>query len=195
VTVIATLETTLAHQVRLVHSATGQRIPVTAPALLSTPFGWRVRVAGDEVVVVVPAGQPAVTPAPVLQVVVADGVLADLLTLPPLGPDQPPRSVRVPLTAAEIEVSVPPVPMTLTVVLTSAGTGDPSAGKTVTVRGTPGPAIALPETAELGTYRSAAVVWDKQHTPGDLRVGTTSVRKVGVDVRRTDTRIHVVDPT
>ena len=194
-TVIASIETTLAHQVRLVHTATGQRISVTAPTLLSTPFGWRVRVAGDEVVVVIPTDRPVVTPPPRLQVVVADGVLADLLTLPPLEPDQPPNSVRVPLAAAEIDVPVPPVPMTLTVVLTAAGTGDPSTGRTVTVRGTPGPAIPLPETAEPGTYRSAAVVWDRKHTPGDLRVGTTSVRKVSVDVRRTDTRIHVVDPT
>ncbi|RHW23355.1 hypothetical protein D0Z08_30155 [Nocardioides immobilis] len=194
-TVIASIETTLAHQVRLVHTATGQRIPITAPALLSTPFGWRVRVAGDEAVVVVPTGQPAVTPAPRLQMVVADGVLADLLDLPPLDPDQEPRSVRVPLTAAEIEVPVPPVKMTLTVVLTAAGTGDPSTGRMVTVRGTPGPAIPLPETVEPGTYRSAAIVWDRKHTPGDLRVGTTSVRKVGVDVRRTDTRVHVIDPT
>ena len=63
------------------------------------------------------------------------------------------------------------------------------------VRGTSGPDLLLPETATPGTYQSAAELWDQRYTPGDLRVGATTVRKVGVDFRKADTRLYVVDPT
>lgn len=194
-TVIASTETALVHRVGLVHPSTGRRISVAAPRLLPWPFGWTVRVADDNVVIgarldAMPAGVP-----PVLEVVVADAVLAAQLALPAVVPGQRPRSVRVPLTAADLDVRLDPVPMSLTVLLTLLGTTTPSTGRSVKVRGSAGPDHTLPETTVPGTYTCAAFVWDERYTPADLRIGTTNVRKVSVDLRMTETRVHVVDPT
>ncbi len=194
-TVIASTETALVHRVGLVHASTGLRISPAAPRLLPRPSGWTMRVAGDIVVIGAPVGPPLAGPPPVLELVVADAVLADHLVLPAAVPGQRPRSVRVPLTAADIDVRLDPVPMSLTVVLTLAGSAAPSTGRAVQVRGSAGPDHALPETAVAGTYASAPFVWDQRYTPADLRIGTTNVRKVSVDLRTTVTRTHVVDPT
>jgi len=195
VTTVARDETVLVHQVRLVHATTGEPIALSDARLVTPPRGWWVRMSPPWVVVGARSDLTAVAAPPVLEVVLADGVLADLLQLPAPVAGQPPRSVRVPLTGPTVEVTLDPQPMTLTVVLTATGTGDPSSGRTPSVSGSAGPPIQLTETAELGTYRSDPVVWDHAHSPGELLVGATTVRKVGVDVRRSDTRLHVVDPT
>jgi hypothetical protein len=85
--------------------------------------------------------------------------------------------------------------MTLTVVLTVPD-GTPSSGRTLAATGSSGPDIALLETATLGTYQSAAVVWDHRYTPAELTVdGTALERVVAVDLRSASTRLHVVDTT
>jgi hypothetical protein len=195
VTVIASTETALVHRVGLVHASTGHSIFPAAPRLLPWPSGWTMRVAGDSVVIGARVGPVLAGPPPVLEVVLADAVLADHLALPAAVPGQRPRSVRVPLTAADIDVRLDPVPMSLTVVLTLAGSATPSTGRTVKVHGSAGPDRPLPETAVPGMYTSAPFVWDQRYTPADLRIGATNVRKVSVDLRTTVTRIHLVDPT
>jgi len=128
--------------------------------------------------------------------VIADATLAAVLDLPTPADDQPPSSVRVALTAAEIAVPVDPVPMVLTAVLSAHGTGAPSVGKSVTVRPQTGAAVPLDAVpGQPGTYRSALRVWGAPFTPADLRIGSTTVRKVSVDFTRVQTRITVVDPT
>lgn len=192
-TVIAATDTELVHEVRLLHASTGQTLPLDAPRLLFAPHGWSLRAVDGRVVVVAPTGQPAPGTVPAIDVVVADGVLADLLALPALQPGQRPRSVRRSLTAAVIDVPLAPVPMTLTIVLTKTD-GAPSAGRTVKVKGSSGPDIALPETTTPGTYRSAATVWDARYTPAALMIaGSLTGRKVGVTFRSTATTVHVAD--
>lgn len=197
-TTLGTTTTGLRHRVRLVHATTGAPIAPIALGPVQLALGWAARVVGPDVVLTATTTDagPAADPAPTMvDVVVADGNLADHLALPPAAADQPPNSVRVTLGAPDIQVPVDPVPMTLTVVLTAQGSTTASTGRTVVVRGTSGTTIALPETATPGTYRSTARTWTADHHPGDLRVNGQSVRKVVVDVARADTRIHVVDPT
>lgn len=197
-TTLGSTTTGLRHRVRLVHATTGDPIAPIALGPVTLALGWAARVVGPDVVITATttdAGSAA-DPAPtVVDVVVADGTLADHLALPAAAADQPPDSVRVTLGAPDVQVPVDPVPMTLTVVLALQGSTAASTGRTVVVRGTSGTTIALPETATPGTYRSAARTWTADHHPGDLRVNGQSVRKVAVDVTRADTRIHVVDPT
>jgi hypothetical protein len=195
VTIIASTQTALVHRVGLVHASTGRRISLAEPRLLPWPFGWTMRVADNNVVIGARRGAVLAGGPPVLEVVVADAVLADLLALPAVVPGQRPRSVRVLLTAADLDVPLDPVPMSLTVVLILVGTTSPSTGRSVKVRGSAGPDHSLVETAIPGTYTCAPFVWDQHYTPADLRIGTTNVRKVSVDFRTTETRIHVVDPT
>lgn len=190
--------TALRHRVRLVHATTGAPIEPIALGPVTLALGWAARVVGPDVVITASttdAGPPT-DPAPtVIDVIVADGTLAGHLALPAPAADQPPNSVRVTLGAPDVQVSVDPVPMTLTVVLSTQGATTASSGRTVAVRGTSGTSIALPESPTPGTYRSTARTWTADHHPGDLRVNGQSVRKVAVDVTRADTRIHVVDPT
>lgn len=194
-TTIASTTTDLRHEVGLRHTSTGALIAPDAPILVPHPYGWFLRIVADRVVVGAPAGVPGPAAPPVLEMLVADGMLADALTFPVPVAGQRPRSFRVSLTAATLDIPVVARPRKLTVVLTHAGTGAPSTGRSVKVRGTSGPDLVLPETATLGTYQSAAELWDQRYTPGDLRIGATTVRKVGVDFRTADTRLHVVDPT
>lgn len=197
-TVIATSTTSLVHEVRLIHAATGAAITAVSIAPVSGgpapwPPGWSARVVGGTVAVIrtAIAGEPA--PA-FLDLTVADGVLADHLTFPAGAPAA--HTVRVPLTAAVVEVPLAPSPMVLTVVLADLGTGNPSVGKAVTVHPSTGADVSLPPVAgQPGTYSSAPRVWGAPFTPADLRIGTTTVRKVSLDFTRAETRIHVVDPT
>ena len=194
-TTIASTRTDVVHVVGLRHTSTGDLIAPYDPKLVPRPYGWFIRIVAHRVVVAARVGVPGLAAPPVLEVLVADGVLADALTYPVPVVGQRPRSFRVSLTAAQLDVPVVAAPRKLTVVLTHAGTGAPSAGRSVKVRGTSGPDLLLPETATPGTYQSAAELWDQRYTPGDLRVGATTVRKVGVDFRKADTRLYVVDPT
>jgi hypothetical protein len=190
--------TALRHRVRLVHGTTGAPIAPIALGPVTLALGWAARVVGPDVIITASTtdAAPPTDPAPAaVDVIVTDGTLADHLALPPAAADQPPNSVRVTLGAPDVQVSVDPVPMTLTIVLSAQGATTASSGKTVVVRGTSGTTIALPETATPGTYRSTARTWTADHHPGDLRVNGQSVRKVAVDVTHADTRIHVVDPT
>src|SRR5262249_36755348 len=102
------------------------------------------------------------------------------------------------LTAAAIDVTLHPVPMTLEVVLTTLSTGAPRTGRAVTARATSGPnpkpTIALPETSP-GIYRSAAVEWTQRFTPSDLLVDGRLLRTLSADLTSTTTRVHLVDTT
>jgi hypothetical protein len=139
----------------------------------------------------VPATPPKVV------VTLTDGALADVLVVPPAA-GRPPRTVVIDLDTAEIEHVVHPVPMTLTVVLTTPSTGAPRTGATVTARATSGPnpppSVARPEVAP-GTYRSAAVEWTAAFTPLDVLVGGQPLRTLAVDVSTSTTTVHLVDTT
>jgi len=194
---LATVTTTLRHRVRLVHASTGVPIAGLAARLLPHPYGWSLRTTSDAVIVAARTDVAAPPAPPHLAVRVTDGATADVLVLPPV-PDQPPRTVLVDLTTEEIDVPVDPVPMTLTVVLTTPSTGAPSAGHTVTARATSGPnpkpTIDLLQV-DSGVYRSAPVPWTAVFTPSDLLVDGSLLRTLAVDFSTTATRVHLVDTT
>jgi len=188
-TVIATTTATTRHVVRLINSATLKPITAVRLGAVAWPTGWWARVVDGTVVV----GSSWATDGPEsLDVIITDGVLAPLLALPALQPDQPPNSVRVALTAAKIDVLLDPTELTLTVVV--AGAAGPSGGLHVEVRGTLGsPTVTLTQ-GELGVY-SATQVWGPNLINADLLIGSTQVRKVSLDYEHNETRIYVVDPT
>jgi hypothetical protein len=196
---LASVTTTLRHRVRLVHASTGAPITGLAARLLPHPYGWSLRTTPDTVVVAARADVAAPPAPPQLAVRVTDGATADMLVLPPVL-DQPPRTVLVDLTADEIDVPVDPVPMTLTVVLTTPSTGAPRTAHTVTARATSGPTpkptIDLPEVGtNTGVYQSALVPWTAVFTPSDLLVDGSLLRTLAVDFSTTATRVHLVDTT
>jgi len=189
VTVLATSTAATKHVVRLVHAATGQPITAIRLAPVAWPIGWWARVVDGAVVV---ASTSATDGPDHVDVVITDGGLASVLDLPAPVPGQPPNSVRAALTAEEIDIPVNPTELTLTVVI--VGTAGPAAGLDVRVRGATGsPTVTLTE-GEPGTY-SATRVWGANLINADLRIGSTTVRKVSLDYGHTETRIHVVDPT
>jgi hypothetical protein len=167
----------LRHHVRVVHASTGA--PIRG---LAVPSGQHARVVPDGVVVA--ARADAVLPDR-LAITVTDGVLADLLVFPS---GAPPRTVLVDLVAEEIEVALHPVPMTLTVDLVVPSTGAPSTGRAVTTSA----GVDLPEV-EPGTYRSSPVEWTAALTPAELLVDGNPLRTVHMDLRRTTTRVRLVD--
>lgn len=202
---VATSTTCLRHHVRLVHASTGEPIRAITARLTRRRYGWSVRMVPDGVAV--SARTDVAAPAAPLQlaVTVTDGVLADLLTFPP-APGQPPRTVLVDLTAAEIDQPLHPVRMTLTVVLVEPSTGDPRTGRTVIARATKGqdpkPTIALPEvdptvdpTVDPGVYRSAPAAWTAPFTPALLLVNGKPLRTVSMNLLSVSTRIRLVDTT
>lgn len=194
---LATVTTTLRHTVRLVHASTGARLRGLAAHLEPAPAGWTLRVLPDVLVVSARADAPVPATPPAVVVTLTDGALADVLVVPPVA-GRPPRTIVIDLDAAEIEHVVHPVPMTLTVVLTTPSTGAPRTGATVTARATSGPnprpSVALPEVAP-GTYRSAAVEWTAAFTPLDVLVGGQPLRTLAVDVSTAATTVHLVDTT
>jgi hypothetical protein len=189
VTAIATTTATTKHVVRLVHSATGKVISAVRLGPSAWPTGWWARVVDGTVVVV--ASSAAAGPASI-DIIVTDGTLVPLLDLPTPVANQPADSVRVPLAAPEIDVPIDPVALTLTVSLLAA-TG-PSAGKSVTVRGASGSPTVTLSQGDPGVY-SATRVWGANLINADLRVGSTTVRKVSLDYGHTETHLYVVDPT
>lgn len=195
---LAEVTTTLRHRVRVVHSSTRVPIPGVVARLDPAPYGWSLRTLPDGTTVV-SARDDVVAPAapPDLVVTIVDGRAADVLVIPAL-PDQPPSTVVVSLAAAEIDTVLHPVPMTLTVVLTTPSTGAPRTGRTVVARArsgpNPKPTIALPEVAP-GTYRSAAVEWTSAFLPADLLVGGSLLRVLTIDLSTKATRVHLVDTT
>lgn len=194
-TLLATITTELVHTVRLVHASTGAPIrAVRVGPALGSP-GWSTRVVDGTAVVT--RRTDGSGPAPThLDLIITDATLAAVLDLPAAADDQPPSSVRVALTGPTLEVPLAPVPMVLTVVLAAHTTGAPSVGKTVTVRPSTGAAVTLdPVPGKPGHYASDARVWTAAFTPADLRIGSTTVRKVSLDFTRAQTSIHVVDPT
>ncbi|CAN7559164.1 hypothetical protein LJR027_003833 [Terrabacter sp. LjRoot27] len=194
---LATVTTTLRHTVRLVHASTGARLRGLDARLEPAPAGWTLRVLPDVLVVSTRADAPVPATLPKVVVTLTDGALADVLVVPPVA-GRPPRTMVIDLDAAEIEHVVHPVPMTLTVVLTTPSTGAPRTGATVTARATSGPnprpSVALPEVAP-GTYRSAAVEWTAAFTPLDVLVGGQPLRTLAVDVSTSTTTVHLVDTT
>jgi len=192
-TVIAQSTTSLVNEVRLLHASTGKAIEAIAVRPTPWPPGWSARVVGGSVVVS-RAGHAGTATPEFVDVAVTDAGLAAHLTFPPDAPA--PSTVRVPLTAAHIDVSLAATPMVLTAILSDLGTGDPSVGKSVTVHPSAGANVTLTEVAgKPGTYSSAAREWGAAFNPADLRIGATTVRKVSMDFSRAETRIHVVDPT
>jgi hypothetical protein len=179
----------LRNHIRLVHAASGA--PITGQAIGVLPYGWHARTVPDGIVV--SARTDVTTSLAQLVVTVTDAVLADCLVFPP---GLPPRTVLVPLALEQVDVSLRPVPMTLTVELVTPLTGVPRTGRTVTATATDGqpPAIALPEL-DLGVYRSAPVEWTAAFTPAELLVDGALLRTVPMDLRRTTTRVRLVDTT
>ena len=195
--IIASVTTSLRHVIRLVHASTGVPVRGLAAQLEPAAYGWTLRTLADTVVVSArtDVAPPATPPKAVLKL--TDGAAADLLVIPPV-PDRPPRTVVVDLTAEQLDVPLRPVPMTLTVVLTTASTGAPRTGAAVVARATSGagplPTVPLPEV-ESGTYRSAPVEWTAAFTPLEVLVGGSPLRTLCVDFTRTTTTVHLVDTT
>jgi hypothetical protein len=194
---LATVTTTLRHTVRLVHASTGAFLRGLDAHLEPAPRGWSLRVLPDVLVVSARADAPAPTSPPKAVVTLTDGTLADVLVVPLIA-GRPPRTLVVDLTTPEVERLVHPVPMTLTVVLTTPSTGAPRTGATVTARATSGPnpkpTVALPEVAP-GTYRSAPRDWTAAFTPLDVLVGGDPLRTLALDFSTVATRVHLVDTT
>lgn len=192
---LATSTRVLRHTVRVVHASTGSPVRGLAARLEPTPHGWSLRALPDAVVVSARTDVDDPASPPDLVVTLTDAAAADVLALPVVA-GRPPRTLVVPLTAAVLDVPVHPVPMTLTVVLTTPSTGAPRTGRTVTARATSGPnprpTVALPEVSP-GTYRSAAVEWTAALTPADLLVGGVLLRTLAVDPTRPATTVHLVD--
>ncbi|GAA0473543.1 hypothetical protein Aca07nite_56640 [Actinoplanes capillaceus] len=191
---LASVTTRLRHHVRLVHASTGRAVTGLTARLQPAPRGWGVRTLPDAVVVFArtDAAEPAQPPR---LAVTVTGPQRDLLEFAPV-PGRPPGTVLVDLTEAGIEVPLQPVPMTLTVVLGTAGTGAPRTGRTLTCRATSGPVpkpvVHLAEE-EPGVYRSAAVPWPAAFTPMDLLVDGNPLRTLSMDLTRTATRIRLID--
>ncbi|MFI7480961.1 hypothetical protein ACH9EU_00955 [Kocuria sp. M1R5S2] len=195
--ILATSTTELRHTVRLVHASTGKPVRGLGARLEPAPHGWSLRVASGVVVVAARADLTDPSSPPTAVLTLTDGALAGVLVVPPL-PGRPPRTVEVPLTAAELEVALHPVPMTLSAVLTRASDGAPRTGAVVVARATSGPSprpeVPLPE-ADPGIYRSAAVEWTAELTPLDLLVDGSPLRTLTVDFTAGATRVHLVDTT
>lgn len=187
----------LRHTVRLVHASTGAAVRGLGAHLEPAPRGWSLRVLPDVLVVSARSDAAAPSAPPNLVVTLTDGALADVLVLPPLT-GRPPRTLVVGLTTADVEHVVHPVPMTLTVVLTTPSTGAPRTGATVTARATSGPnpkpSVTLSEVSP-GTYRSAAREWTAAFTPLDVLVGGHPLRTLALDFSTLTTRVHLVDTT
>lgn len=194
---IATVRTQLKHHVRLTHASTGAPITGIVARLRPEAFGWSMRFAGADVVVAARTDAPPLTVTPEVAVTVVDGITADLLVIAAL-PGEPLNTVVVSLTAAEIDVPLHPVPMTLTVVLSTPSTGAPRTGRTVVARArsgpNPKPTIDLPEVTP-GVYTSAAVEWTSAFLPADLLVNTKLLRVFSIDLSTAKTHIHLVDTT
>lgn len=195
---LAEVTTRLRHQVRVVHSSTGEPITGVVARLDPAPYGWSLRtLPGGTTVVTARDGVAAPAVPPDLVITVVDGLAADVLVIPTLL-DRPPNTVVAGLTAAEIDISLHPVPMTLTVVLTTPSTGVPRTGRTVIARArsgpNPKPTISLPEVSP-GTYTSAAVEWPSAFLPADLLVGGNPLRVLSIDLSTKATRVHLVDTT
>jgi hypothetical protein len=194
---LAIVTTRLRHVVRLVHSSTGAPIPGLHARLSEPAHGWFVRTLPDTVIVSArtDVAEPSVPPR--LEITLTDGALADLLMLPPMT-GLPQRTVVADLTAEEVDIPLQPVPMTLSVALTTPATGKPRTGATLTARATSGPepkpTVALSE-AEPGIYRSAPTVWTAAFTPLDLEVDGRPLRSVTVDFTKRTSQVHLVDTT
>ena len=192
-TVIATSTTSLAFEVRLLHASTGKVIDRIAIGPTAWSPGWSARVIAGTVAVSRSTFATSLAPGHI-DVTVTDPLLAAHLDFPP-GPAGG-NTIRVPLTGPVNEVAVNPTAMVLTVVLVTEGSGAPSVGKTLAVHPSTGadvPLSAVPGSP--GTYASAPRVWGAPFTPADLKIGSTTVRKVSLDFTRAQTRINVVDPT
>ncbi len=188
------------HVVRVSHASTGAAIaPLDASWIGDAPLGRLIRVVGATVVVSMderylpPAGAPAPAqppPPPRIRIAVRDDALTRRLATP---------TVEVALDAAQKDVALDPIPMTLAIDLVRPGAGPnggPSTGRTVEARASNATRVALAEDAGTpGTYRSAARVWTAGFNPLDLLVGNTLVRRIAIDFARTETRVTVVDPT
>lgn len=175
----------LAYTVRVLHAVTGEPVaPLTAR--LDAPWpGWSVRARGHEVAVSVRNGAPAPSATPVLSIAVADRVLAAVLATP---------AVDVPLTAAESELRLTPVPMTLRVELI-ASADHAATGRAMLARAmsgpSPRPTVALSET-DPGVYVSAPAEWTAAFQPLELLVDNLPLRPITIDVTRRSTRVRLI---
>jgi len=195
---IASTATRLIHRVRLVHAGTGTTIQPVKASMPAIPYGWSFRESAGEVIVIARDGVDVPAAPPVVDLIITDGKVLSMLTLPPLVDGQPLNSVRVTLSAPDITQPVTPVPTRLTVHLSTTGSGAPRTGQTVRARASSGPnpkpTVNLPEVSP-GVYQSAPTVWAAVFYPVDLLVGGDPLRTIAMDVTRTETRIHLVDTT
>jgi hypothetical protein len=173
----------------------------------AVPHGKQLKILSGTVVVSMdqrflppepdPGGPPPPEPPDIiLRLTVPDGPVAWRLGV---AHKDLPLKAYVTTERLEHAVAFEPAPMTLTVDLVRPGAGangGASTGRTVEARARNAVREPLPEVAgEPGTYRSAARVWTAGFNPLDLLVGNTLVRRIAIDVTRTDTRVTVVDPT
>lgn len=186
--------TALRHEVRLVHASTGEVLGPVQGRLLDAVPGWFARPGGDAVVVIARAGLPDPATTPRLAVTLQPAWWREVLEFPP-APDQPDRTVVVPLDAAAKTVELHPKQMTLVVRLTEPTTGDPSTGKTVTARATTGGATVAFTEGDPGVYTSALVEWTKAFTPCEVLVDGDLLRTVSLDFTTSTTSIRLVDVT
>jgi hypothetical protein len=194
---LATVTTLLRHRVRLLHASTREPIRAGSATLEPAVPGWSLLVRPDGVVVSARGDAREPAEPPFLVLTVGDPVMEKQLDLPPVE-GQPPGTVVVPLTAAEIDVPLRSTPRRLTVVLTAASSGAPATGRDLLARArsgaTPRPTLRFTE-GEPGTYRSDLVEWPDTFTPADLVVGRRLLRVLSVSFSSTETRIHLVDTT
>ncbi|MCX2183912.1 hypothetical protein KV205_25760 [Streptomyces sp. SKN60] len=175
----------LAHTVRVLHAVSGEPVEPLSARLDRPRPGWSVRTRANTVAVAVRDGAPAPSGPPVLSIAVADPVLAAALATP---------AMTVPLTGAELELRLAPVPMTLSVELLA--TEDHTAtGRTMVASAksgpSPRPTVALPETVP-GVYVSAPVVWTAAFRPLELLVDGASLGEITIDVTRGSPRVRLV---
>lgn len=172
----------LAHEVRAVHATTKAPVAVTARFVDEPPRGWALRVAQGSVVVVTrdPRGPAPAAPVRVL-LAAADG-----------GRLSAPEAV-VTLAGATATHEFAPAAMVLEVTLLKK-TQAPRTGATVKVHPRTGADVTLTESPG-GVYRSPARVWTSAFQPLDIKVGTTTVRRVPIDTSSRTMRVRLVDPT
>lgn len=189
---IATSTTAALHRVRLIHGGTGATINAVALAPRTWPYGLAGRVVDGRVIVTRRAGTGGTVAH--VDIVITDATLRARLALPEVAGNPSPDRVRVDLDAEVIDHPVTPRSIELVAHVTEVDTGAPATGRTVTLRRVGGAVVPLVEGA-AGEYTAELPTWDPSYMNAELRVGTTTIRRVSPDTRRFQTRIDAVDRT
>lgn len=180
-TVLVRRERVLVHELRARHATTRVALPVRARFAARPPAGLGLRVAAGVVVVSHDTVHELPDDPVTVQLTVDEPVLR--LTA---------RTAEVVLTAPQLVHEFAPLPSTVEVRLHQR-TGAALPGRVVTVRGTDGSELRLPETGP-GTY-AVERTWGSEFARLDVRVDGASARLVPYDPAVRVQRIRLADPT